>query len=113
MQMYILYINTCLYIKLIKHFKVTKQLTVVDNHIEKLINGLKQSNILGCVNIIIVSDHGMANMPDKSVIKLKKYIPDLNEVAKVFYGPFTSIRPYDDNLGIYRKIQYFIPPIYN
>ena len=38
-------------------------MALVDRYIRRLVDGLIQRNIFSCVNIIIVSDHGMADSP--------------------------------------------------
>ncbi len=59
-----------------------------------------ERNISDCVNIIIVSDHGMADSPSgKLVVDLEKYIPELQESTLTFYGPVPSIRPKIDTNG--------------
>ena len=67
---------------------------MVDAQIRRLVDGLKSKDRLGCVNLILVSDHGMADSPPgKQLVDLEKYVKDLDNSALVFYGPVTSIRP--------------------
>jgi len=67
---------------------------VVDAQIRRLVDGLKRKDRLGCVNLILVSDHGMADSPaGQQLVDLEKYVKDLDNSALVFYGPVTSIRP--------------------
>ena len=59
-----------------------------------------ERKIFKCVNIILVSDHGMADSPSgKLVVDLEKYVPDLEESTLTFYGPVPSIRPKNDSYG--------------
>ena len=79
---------------------MTEQVTVVDGQIRRLVDGLINRKIFNCVNLIVVSDHGMADAPPgERLVHLSDYIPDLNETAIVFYGPVTSIRPHNDTRG--------------
>ena len=47
-------------------------LTYLDQTVESLFAGLKERGVEECVNVIIVSDHGMAPFDSKKVIHLKK-----------------------------------------
>ncbi|XP_032780225.2 ectonucleotide pyrophosphatase/phosphodiesterase family member 3 [Daphnia magna] len=76
---------------------VTEKVTVVDRQIRRLIDGLLARNIANCVNIIVVSDHGMADSPPgKQLVDLEKYVPDIQQSALTFLGPVTSIRPLNE-----------------
>ena len=47
-------------------------LTRVDNTIESLFAGLKERGVENCVNVIIVSDHGMATYDPTKLVHLKE-----------------------------------------
>ena len=52
------------------------------------------------MNVIIVSDHGMADSPQgQKLVDLAKYVPDMQNSALTFLGPVTSIRPLKDTQG--------------
>lgn len=75
-------------------------MTVIDGEIRRLLDGLIQRNIANCVNLIVVSDHGMADSPPgERLVRLSEYIPDLDKTAITFYGPVTSIRLINDTKG--------------
>ena len=89
--------------------QVTEKVALVDRYIRRLVDGLIQRNIFSCVNIIIVSDHGMADSPSgRLLVDLEKYLPDLEETTFAFYGEVPSIRPKNDTEGtqiaIYKPI---------
>jgi ectonucleotide pyrophosphatase/phosphodiesterase family protein 1/3 len=86
---------------ILKYEQVTEKVALVDRYIRKLIDGLAHRNIFSCVNIIIVSDHGMAHSQSgEQLVYLQKYIPDLEETTIAFYGEVPSIRPKNDTEGI-------------
>ena len=45
-------------------------LSLVDNTIKSLFGGLKERGVEDCVNVIIVSDHGMATYNSSKLVKL-------------------------------------------
>ena len=47
-------------------------LSYLDKTVERLFAGLKERGVEECVNVIIVSDHGMAPFDSGTVIRLKK-----------------------------------------
>ncbi|XP_067144150.1 venom phosphodiesterase 2-like isoform X1 [Centruroides vittatus] len=71
--------------------QVNAVLAKLDSFIELMITSLQQRNLLGCINIIIVSDHGMAKSDCNKVIELDNYINS----SEVFLspGPIGRIRP--------------------
>ena len=73
-----------------------RALKEVDTGIESLLNGLKQRNMENSVNLLIVSDHGMVEIPDQERfhIYLDELIPRMRERLQwVDYGPMASIIP--------------------
>src|SRR5262249_33729273 len=54
--------------------EVSKAVGEVDNAIGLLVNGLKEQKELGQVNIIVVSDHGMAGVTQQRRVFLEDYI---------------------------------------
>ena len=45
-------------------------LTRVDNTVKSLFDGLKERGVEDCVNLIIVSDHGMTTYNSSKLVKL-------------------------------------------
>lgn len=64
---------------------VAKAVTVVDGALDRLVSGLRARNIYDQVNIIIVSDHGMAPVALKDVVLLDDYFP-VKEAERVVWG---------------------------
>ncbi|AAR83394.1 CNPV048 alkaline phosphodiesterase-like protein [Canarypox virus] len=63
----------------------------VDATIRKLMDGLKEMNLIGCANIILVSDHGMSTVDTNKIVKTKELIKDREVIVKS--GAFAAIRP--------------------
>ena len=47
-------------------------LTRVDSTVKSLFDGLKERGVENCVNLIIVSDHGMATYDPTKLVHLKE-----------------------------------------
>jgi predicted AlkP superfamily pyrophosphatase or phosphodiesterase len=62
-----------------------------------LINKLTTNGIINKINIIVVSDHGMANLTEEEFIYLKDYpaLLDLINVNKSTFGEVCNINPKD------------------
>ncbi|GFY57186.1 hypothetical protein TNIN_121181 [Trichonephila inaurata madagascariensis] len=54
--------------------QVNESLSHVDKVIERLFSGLQQRNLTDCVNVFIVSDHGMADIDCSRSINLGKFV---------------------------------------
>ena len=52
--------------------QVNVALSRVDNTIKSLFDGLKERGVENCVNLIIVSDHGMATYDSTKLVHLKE-----------------------------------------
>jgi len=76
--------------------EVREAVTKVDTAIGKLLAGLRDRGIDDQVNIIVVSDHGMAPTSRKRMIVLDDYI-DLKTVNIVDQGPPMAMRALDGN----------------
>ncbi|GFQ74396.1 venom phosphodiesterase 1 [Trichonephila clavata] len=74
-----------------KSQQVNQALSNVDQMITRLFAGLQVRNITDCVNVIILSDHGMSDIDCKLVVDIKNYM----NVSDVFstMGPFGRLRP--------------------
>jgi predicted AlkP superfamily pyrophosphatase or phosphodiesterase len=64
----------------------------VDRMIGLLVSGLEQRGIAASTNLVVVSDHGMANTASDRVIFLDDYLR-LDEVDVVDVNPVAAIRP--------------------
>lgn len=64
----------------------------VDGYLGRLVRGLEQRQLLDRVNLVVVSDHGMAEISTNRVVILDDYIP-LSDVEIVDLNPTLSIIP--------------------
>jgi predicted AlkP superfamily pyrophosphatase or phosphodiesterase len=66
----------------------------MDSILGYLIDGLYERNLLENLNIVIVSDHGMASLEDNYQIPLEKYI-DINAINlnKTVFATVSNIYP--------------------
>lgn len=83
----------------------------VDSNIGRLMEGLKKRGIDREVNVIIVSDHGMAAVPFDNVIVLDEYF-DASKAERIFWvGELLQIwpKPGAEN-EIYQSIRSKLPP---
>ncbi|KAL1770347.1 ectonucleotide pyrophosphatase/phosphodiesterase family member 1 isoform X1 [Sigmodon hispidus] len=74
--------------------EVIKALQKVDQMVGMLMDGLQNLNLDKCLNLILVSDHGMEQGSCRKYVYLNKYLGDVNNV-KVVYGPAARLRPTD------------------
>ncbi|EDL04784.1 ectonucleotide pyrophosphatase/phosphodiesterase family member 1 isoform 1 [Mus musculus] len=74
--------------------EVIKALQKVDRLVGMLMDGLKDLGLDKCLNLILISDHGMEQGSCKKYVYLNKYLGDVNNV-KVVYGPAARLRPTD------------------
>lgn len=76
------------------------QIQTVDREIEVLFNNLDEAGILGCIDVIVLADHGMAPAPTgEKFLILNEYVPNISKDARIYDGVFPSIRPYLDTEG--------------
>lgn len=54
--------------------QVDETLELLEIMLDRLMAGLQERNLLGCVNILIVSDHGMTSISCDQVIALDRYV---------------------------------------
>ncbi|KAF0875524.1 ENPP1 phosphodiesterase, partial [Crocuta crocuta] len=74
--------------------EVIRALQRVDNMVGMLMDGLKTLNLHQCLNLILVSDHGMEQGNCKKFVYLNKYLGDVKNI-KIVYGPAARLRPTD------------------
>jgi len=66
-----------------------------DAAMARLVQGLKQRGLFDKINIIVVSDHGMAGVPLQNSVLIDQMIP-LNQVQTVSLGIVASFNPKSD-----------------
>ncbi|XP_035215665.1 ectonucleotide pyrophosphatase/phosphodiesterase family member 3-like isoform X2 [Stegodyphus dumicola] len=66
-------------------------LAKVDQMIRRLYSGLQQRNLINCVNVVIISDHGMSDISCKRVVDIQDYMNVSDLYATM--GPFGRLRP--------------------
>jgi len=71
--------------------EVAQAVSVVDQALERLVRGLKSRNLYSRVNIIVVSDHGMAPVPPGNVVILDDYFQAKDARQIVWGGELTNI----------------------
>jgi predicted AlkP superfamily pyrophosphatase or phosphodiesterase len=89
----------------------------VDQHVGDLIQGLKQLGLYQQANIIVVADHGMANLSDERLINLDELIDlsafdvsDWNNKQKPLYAPFLSLYGGEKEIdAAHKQLQGFNP----
>jgi predicted AlkP superfamily pyrophosphatase or phosphodiesterase len=76
-----------------------------DNMLEDIFEGLEQRNLTGIVNVIVVSDHGMATTDVTRLIQLEDLV-DLNKIEHTDGWPLVGLRPRnsDDLQGLYEEL---------
>lgn len=73
----------------------------MDQVLDYLINRLEEESILENLNIIIVSDHGMATMLDDGTQLIGNHLNvSWIDSTKTIYGVVANIYPKDENLVI-------------
>lgn len=86
---------------------LNKKLSDLDSVINKLIDGLETRKILDYTNIIILSDHGMMNFNENTVININNLFPKhfaeiVNNSAYIFIYPKPN---HDDSVQVYLQQQ--------
>lgn len=89
--------------------EVNVALKEADSGIERLILGLKERGMNDSINLLIVSDHGMADIPDdeRFHVYLDELIPRMKERLQwVDYGPMASLIPLEgEDDSIYSELK--------
>ncbi len=77
----------------------------VDKMLDELFTGLEERNLTQVVNVVVVSDHGMATTSTERLIQLDDLI-DLNLIERIDGWPLYGLRPKDpaDLQGLYDKL---------
>lgn len=81
-------------------------ITKVDHVIGVLLDGLVGRNLSSIVNVIVVSDHGMAEIVPERVIHLDDYI-DMDQIVSHHVFPYAGLTPRDESETdhLYRQLK--------
>ena len=83
----------------------------VDQQIARLVAGLKQRHLYGKVDVMIVSDHGMAEVTPQRTILLDPLFDTKQAALVLWTAEIVSIFPKPGQLeSIYRQLQQDLPP---
>lgn len=74
--------------------EIRKTITEVDTMLDHLFKGLEERNLTKVVNVVVVSDHGMATTSTDRLIQLEDLI-DLNMIDHIDGWPLFGLRPKD------------------
>ncbi|MFC3651212.1 ectonucleotide pyrophosphatase/phosphodiesterase [Dyella humi] len=72
--------------------EVNQALRETDEAMTRLVDGLRQRDLLDKINIIVLADHGMASVPKENSILIDKLIP-LDDVEQVSLGEVAGFNP--------------------
>uniref|UniRef100_A0A8C7WQ93 Ectonucleotide pyrophosphatase/phosphodiesterase 1 n=1 Tax=Oryzias sinensis TaxID=183150 RepID=A0A8C7WQ93_9TELE len=75
-----------------RSLEVIDALKHVDDMVGELMDGLMERNLHHCVNIIIISDHGMEKASCEKAVFVSNYLPHTSDF-EVIQGPAARIRP--------------------
>lgn len=65
-----------------------------------LFDKIEAAGILGCIDVIVLADHGMApSPPGKQFFIMNDYVPNIAKDARIYDGVFPTIRPKLDTEG--------------
>jgi predicted AlkP superfamily pyrophosphatase or phosphodiesterase len=79
--------------------RLRRAIAEVDHALGRLLSGIERRGLAGQVNLLIVSDHGMASVSADRRIYLFDYI-DAQRVRVIDWGPLAAIRPDPDYLDV-------------
>lgn len=75
--------------------ELEKVLVRVDSFVKRLVEGLQARNLVSCVNLLVVADHGMAEAGQQRMINLNDYIPNFTNITRFWDGAFGRFMPKD------------------
>ncbi|XP_047491362.1 venom phosphodiesterase-like [Penaeus chinensis] len=79
-------------------------LSLVDKEIEKLMIALNNTNLVQCLNILVVSDHGAATASCSSSFYLESFFPNITKKAEVFTGAVGRLRAASGDKAVEEEI---------
>jgi predicted AlkP superfamily pyrophosphatase or phosphodiesterase len=71
--------------------EVNIALSQVDKAIQQLISGLKDAGLFDQTTLVIVSDHGMAEVPSENQIQLNNLLSNFSQYSVEWQGPLAGI----------------------
>jgi predicted AlkP superfamily pyrophosphatase or phosphodiesterase len=77
--------------------QIAEAVALVDNALGRLTAGIQQLKLEAAVNLVIVSDHGMADLSPDRVIALGDLV-DMSKVQTDFSGATAGLRSLDENV---------------
>lgn len=73
----------------------------MDKEVQVLFDNMQKAGILGCVDVIVLSDHGMAPAPaGEKFLIMENYVPDIVSSSRIYDGVLPNIRPHLDTEGM-------------
>lgn len=85
------------------------QIRRVDNEVQVLFDNMQKAGFLGCVDVIVLADHGMASAPSgEKFLILENYVPDIASSSRIYDGVLPNIRPHLDTEGMLHVLFNFI-----
>jgi predicted AlkP superfamily pyrophosphatase or phosphodiesterase len=87
--------------------QVNEALRETDAALAQLVSGLKRRGLFDRINLIVVSDHGMATVPEANNVMIDTLIP-LDQVHAVSLGILAGFNPKSDGAGdraAFRRIE--------
>ena len=72
---------------------MNESLKKVDQTILYLVRGLQERNLLSCINLLLLADHGMADAGAERVIKPQEFVPDIDKRSRFWNGVFPRFEP--------------------
>jgi predicted AlkP superfamily pyrophosphatase or phosphodiesterase len=78
--------------------QVAEAVTQVDSAVGRLVDGIQRLKLNEVVNLVIVSDHGMADLSPERLITLGD-LTDMSKVQVDFSGAVTGLRPLDSDVA--------------
>ena len=85
--------------------EIRSTISKVDSMLGDILNGLKERNLTDVVNVIVVSDHGMATTSNDRLIQLEDII-DVDDIEHMDGWPLYGLRPFQgvDVLSLYERL---------
>jgi predicted AlkP superfamily pyrophosphatase or phosphodiesterase len=85
--------------------EIRQTISDVDTMLDQIFRGLEERNLPGIVNVIVVSDHGMATTDVSRLIQLEDLV-DVNKIEHADGWPLVGLRPKNaaDLRGIYDEL---------
>lgn len=72
--------------------EVDQQLRETDAALARLVHGLRQRHMFDQINLIVLSDHGMAAVPERNSVMIDQLIP-LDQVKMLTHGVLAGFNP--------------------